>query len=588
MWDLINSCTARNCTKPSIPNSFIDEHGNTLHDKHHIADLFNKHFISIGEKLKNEIPNISIDPLENITSNGTCPRYEPTDSTELHTIIGAMKNVGGGIDSINSKIFKNTYSSIINELVHLVNICLSSGTFPEILKIAIVKPVFKSGDKNIFNNYRPISILPYISKVLEKIIHKRIMDYLTENDILCKNQFGFQKSLSTYMPILLLQERVTKAMENGKLAVAIYIDLQKAFDTVNHNILIGKCEKYGISGSALNLLKSYLTNRKQCVEYQEVRSALEDVTLGVPQGSILGPLLFLLYINDLPNACANSECLLYADDTAIIFESKNIVELQQTINDELRTLNKWLQSNQLSLNTKKTVYQLYSQTRSQISLDLKVNNDTIQLVEKVKYLGVMIDPCLNWKYHIDGITAIISRNIGVINRAKFYLDKHCLTLLYNSLVLPYINYCCLIWGFTFPSYLLKIELLQKRAIRILDNQHRIAHTAPIFRELKILKVGEIAKQQLLVLMHRKLTSSTPILLEPLFTVIDPENLRTRNRKHFVEPFTAKVYRTRVATWEGPRLWNRHIAPYFSWECVCRKSKQQLKNYTKEYFLQNLQ
>ena len=309
----------------------------------------------------------------------------------------------------------------------------------------------------------------------------------------------------TLMPILLLQERVTKAMENGKIAVAIYIDLQKAFDTVNHNILIGKCEKYGISGSALNLLKSYLTNRKQCVEYQEVRSALEDVTLGVPQGSILGPLLFLLYINDLPNACANSECLLYADDTAIIFESKNIVELQQTINDELRTLNKWLQSNQLSLNTKKTVYQLYSQTRSQISLDLKVNNDTIQLVEKVKYLGVMIDPCLNWKYHIDGITAIISRNIGVINRAKFYLDKHCLTLLYNSLVLPYINYCCLIWGFTFPSYLLKIELLQKRAIRILDNQHRIAHTAPIFRELKILKVGDIPKQQLMVLMHRKYT-----------------------------------------------------------------------------------
>ena len=246
-----------------------------------------------------------------------------------------MKNVGAGIDGIDASIFKNTYSAIINELVHLVNISLTNGTFPSALKVAVVKPVYKSGDTKLFNNYRPISILPYISKILEKIIHKRIMSYLLDANILSNCQYGFQKNRSTYMPLLLLQENITKAFEKGNMVCGIYLDLKKAFDTVDHTILIGKLVKYGFANAPLSLLKSYLTERQQCVNFNGVMSALKPVKIGVPQGSILGPLLFLLYINDFPSIDPEMKFLLYADDTAIFFESQNIDSLQFLVDKKL-------------------------------------------------------------------------------------------------------------------------------------------------------------------------------------------------------------------------------------------------------------
>ena len=475
----------------------------------------------------------------------------------------------------------------MSHLVHLVNICLENGVFPENMKIAVVKPIYKSGIHSIFCNYRPISILPYISKLLEKIMHNRLMTYLINHNILSVCQFGFQSSLSTYMPILLLQEFVTKTLEKGNIALALYIDLKKAFDTVSHDILIGKCSKYGIVENALSLIKSYITNRKQCVEFNGERSSFENINIGVPQGSILGPLLFLIYVNDLPNTCKLGQCLLYADDSVFLFESANATELQNVINHELPNICSWLQMNKLSLNTKKTVYQIYNNSRTSVKIDVKLNNDPIEAAETVKYLGVIIDPHLKWNSHIDHLTMTISRNIGIINRAKFFLDSKLLSLLYNSLVFPYINYCCLVWGFTFPTSLHKIELLQKRVIRIIANQHRLAHTEPIFKSLKLLKVYDVAKQQVLLLMHKKICLSLPPLLDELFKCTVPSNARTRNTKHFFEPFTDKLYRTRTVTWIGPRTWNNIIASQFSIQNAINMSKYQLKKFTKEHFLRHL-
>ena len=200
----------------------------------------------------------------------------------------------------------------------------------------------------------------------------------------------------------------------------------------------------------------------------------------------------------------------------------------------------------------------------------------------------MIDQNLKWNHHIDHLTAIISRNIGIMNRSKFFLDKHSLTLLYNTLVLPYINYCCLVWGFTFPTYLHRIELLQKRAVRIIENQHRLAHTGPIFQNLKLLKVQDIAKQQLILVMHRKLTSNLPVDIDFLFHILDPSLTRTRRRQHFIEPFTVKHYRSRISTWLGPRLWNSIISPRYSLNDARLLTKFNLKKVTKNHFLQCLE
>ena len=422
--------------------------------------------------------------------------------------------------------------------------------------------------------------------MLEKIIHKRIMNYLLENEILSNCQFGFQKGLSTYMPLVLLQESVTKAFESGKTTVAIYLDLKKAFDTVDNDILIEKLKLYGFQSAVLNLISSYLTDRQQCVEYDGARSNFVNINVGVPQGSVLGPLLFLLYINDMPNVCKQAKFLLFADDTVVIFENKNINRLQIDLDTELPDICEWLKANKLSLNTKKTVCQIYSNSRTEIQLNVLLNNETIPAVEKVKYLGIIIDRNLNWGLHIHQLSSMISRNIGIMNRSKFYLDKSSLKLLYNALVLPYINYCCLVWGFTFPSYIHKLILLQKRAVRIIAHEHRLANTEPIFKDLKLLKVNDIAKQQLILLMHRKLRSELPRQLNELFSFVNPGSITTRNRHHFCEPFTEKLYRTRVCSWNGPRIWNKIISPYHVIDSARELSKHRLKKIVINYLQEN--
>ena len=588
LWQILNETVRGTTSNKSLSNTFVNDNGECTSDKQDIAESFNNFFISIGEKLQQEIPSRTEDPMCYLQTQPerSFDSIRNTNSEELYNIIKQMKNVGAGLDGINANIFKHTYPAIINELVHLINICLINGVFPSALKMAIIKPVFKSGDRRIFNNYRPISILPYISKILEKIIHNRTMTFIQDSQILSSYQFGFQKSRSTYMPLLLLQENITKSLEEGKVMCGLYLDLKKAFDTVDHKILVAKLGKYGFTNSALNIIKSYLENRKQCVEYNGVRSTFKSVKIGVPQGSILGPLLFLLYINDFPNISQNIKFLLYADDTAIFFKSDQISTLQYLVDSESSHICKWLQINKLSLNTKKTVFQQYKTSNTGQNLTVRLNGIEIKEEMKVKYLGMYIDPNLKWASHIENLSITLSRNIGIINRSKYFLNKQSLLMLYNALILPYISYCCLIWGFTYPTYISKIEILQKRAVRIIDNQHRLAHSDPIFKANNILKVNDIAKHQLITVMHKKFTEELPIDIGALFTLSNPPSITTRSRRHFVETFTEKLYCTKIASWIGPRLWNSIIAPHISLIDLRASSKNCIKTYTKKCLIES--
>jgi len=276
--------------------------------------------------------------------------------------------------------------------------------------------------------------------------------------------------------------------------------------------------------------------------------------------------------------------LLYADDTAIFFESEDISSLQLLITQESTHICKWLQINKLSLNTQKTAYQLYKNSNIGSDLTIQLNGVTIKEETEVKYLGIYIDANLKWSSHIDHLSLILSRNIGIINRSKYFLNKHSLLLLYNALVLPYISYCCIVWGFTYPTYINKIEILQKRVVRIIDNQHRLAHSDPIFKTLNILKVKDIARQQLITVIHKTFNGSLATELDALFIFANTPYITTRHRRHFNEIFTEKLYRTRVASWIGPRLWNSVITPHISEMDLRVTSKDRLKKFTKERFL----
>ena len=379
------------------------------------------------------------------------------------------------------------------------------------------------------------------------------------------------------MPIMLIQDLITKAFEENEYVVGIYLDLRKAFDTVDQDILIRKLDKYGIKGSALQIIKSYLTERSQTVSVEQREAKLRDIKIGVPQGSILGPLLFILYINDLADLDVGCQFFLYADDTAIFFKHKNPEMLQGMVNSALPRIAEWLEANYLTLNASKTLFQIYTNRKTSISLNVSINGVGIKLANHIKYLGILIDADMKFTTHINGISNILSRNIGMIARIRQYVPQKQLLQLYHSLVHPYINYCCFIWGSTYASQIQKLLILQKRAMRIIEGTFPPQSANPIFKKHNILKVNEIAHLQMLLIMHRHLLNELPPAAGRLIQPTIGVNYNTRHVNHFQAQFSTKNYRLFTFACLGPKLWNNIISSTFAITDVPR-SKLVFKKY----------
>ena len=281
---------------------------------------------------------------------------------------------------------------------------LKSGHFPSELKISRVKPLFKMGDLSEFSNYRPISLLPSFSKIFEYVIFYQLFDYTCENNLLTIEQFGFRRGHSTELAAIQLVDRLTKQMVLGNGPTNIYIDLSKAFDTLDHSILLDKLSYYGICGVENLMLRTYLSNRHQYVEYNDSKSETKSISIGVPQGSILGPLLFLIYINDLPRVSRVFSMLMYADDTTLYCNINN-ANSDIILNNELCKISDWLSSNKLSLNVKKTKYMIFHTPQKRVIYPtLKLNNANIKRVSQFNFLGVVLASTLKWDKHIGHVS----------------------------------------------------------------------------------------------------------------------------------------------------------------------------------------
>ena len=584
-WNIIKELTTHCTESNKLPDTFRTSTG-LVQGTREVAEGFNSYFTSIGAELKRKINYSTQDPLKYVPNyiGTTLNQLQRTDENEIRTIVNNMRNVGSGHDRINTRIFKHTFTSIIDIIVHFMNLCLKQSTFPTLLKRAVIKPIYKTGDKQLFNNYRPISLLSVISKVLEKLIYIRLQEHLNTNKLICDNQFGFRTGMSTYMPIAVLQERIVSAFEMNSNICGIYLDLRKAFDSVDIRILLGKLQKYGICKEAHMMLKSYLSERTQCVQINDIYSSDLPINIGVPQGSILGPLLFILYVNDFPLICGeHATTLMYADDTAIFIEGDNEQLLQSRLDTLMPKVDEWFSSNQLSLNTDKTYYQIYTHQKKNFELKITLSGASIDRTKSIKYLGVFIDEDMKWKTHISKLQTILSRNVGIMSRLKYFLDSKQLLLIYNSLFLSHVNYCCLIYSNTYPSYLNGLVKLQKRALRLIDKQPRLAHTAPIFKKLKLLRIKDIGLQQMLLLLHRKLKGNLPTIIDDLFLIAHPSRTN-RNLKHFKEILSYRVYKDHTVTWTGPRLWNKVMVPFFPTLSSVPPSKYTIKRLSKLYFV----
>ena len=333
--------------------------------------------------------------------------------------------------------------------------------------MAKVLPAFKSEDPQYFVNYRPITLLPNFSKIFEKVVYNRFIEFIERLEILYCCQFGFRKNHSTALSLINLINKIAESIDRNEVTIGVFLDLSKAFDTLDHEILLNKLEHYGIRGVALDWVKSYLSERLQFVKFNHTSSSKCQIHCGVPQGSILGPLFFILYINDLHFASSLTEPLLFADDTSILYSHRDQDHLISVLNEELIKIDSWMRSNKLSVNIKKTNYVVFKSAQKKASSDLPLSFNSQILKEKnaVKFLGAYIDNCLTWKSYINHVCKKMSKSIGVIFRSRFFLTEKTLLSLYYTLVYPYISYCSTVWTSTYPTNLNRIYLLQKRAVR---------------------------------------------------------------------------------------------------------------------------
>ena len=321
-------------------------------------------------------------------------------------------------------------------------------------------------------------------------MHQRLSKFLQVCEVLFSMQFGFRTGHSTDHALISLTETIRSSLDRNNFGCGLFIDLQKAFDTVNHNILLQKLEHYGIRGSTHCWFKSYICNRKQFVSINGHSSSLSTISAGVLQGSVLGPLQFLIYINDLPNSSQFLSFFLFADDTNIYCESENLQLLIRKVNRELKKVKLWLDSNKLALNIEKTNFVIFHSPRRKLPdfKNVKIVKQYIQRCKYVKFLGVLMDEHLTWKFHITELCKKLSKTVGIFFKVRHYALLPTLVSLYNSLFLSFLSYGILVWGLTFESYLNPLLNVQKKVLRSIKFKPFSSPSTQIFQSLKVFKV----------------------------------------------------------------------------------------------------
>ena len=384
---------------------------------------------------------------------------------------------------------------ITHVLAYIFNLSLECGRVQDEIKIAKVTPIYKKGPKDEPGNYRPISVLPVLSKVFEKITNVRLIQFLESNNTFYQHQYGFRQKYSTKLSLINLSNTILKSMDEGQATLGIFIDFKKAFDTINHKILIQKLSHYGIRGAPLKWFEDYLESRYQYVQCGEITSRKMKIRCGVPQGSVLGPTLFLLYINDLPSVSNFFNFRLFADDSNLFhtFPADRTEIDANEINININKIQEWCIANKLTINSLKTKFMMIGSRRRKITLSgrLIIGEEVIEEVDEANFVGITIDKHLTWRNHIKAVNSCIRKRVGILFRLRHVVPQYTLVLLYKAFIEPQLTYGIEVWGSTYKSTLNCIFLTQKMAVRAMTFSHWQAHTRPLFRDLKILDVFDM-------------------------------------------------------------------------------------------------
>ena len=556
-WQTLKALLKKNVQKSSFPESFMCNE-KIIKKKIDIANGFNEFFINVGPNLAKKIvppkENTSIFDYLGDRNKFSMYLFNIEESEIIKTVNDCCNKTSTDCNDINMLIVKKTIKNIVIPFTYICNLSFEFGIFPDNMKTAKVIPLFKSGENNIFTNYRPVSLLPQFSKILEKLFNKRLDSFIDKYFLLTESQYGFRYSRSTALAILELMEEITDASDRRKNTIGIFIDLKKAFDTIDHSLLLQKLELYGIRGQANNWIKSYLEHRQQFVKFDDTNSEYLEVLCGVPQGSILGPKLFIMYINDICNVSKLFKFILFADDTNLFCSSDNLQQLCTDVSLELCKLDKWFAVNKLSLNVSKTNYMLFGKNKNKNCI-IKIKDKEIERVYVTKFLGVQIDDNFNWKNHIKVVTGKLAKSMSIIYRAKSKLNSSSLYTLYCSLFLPYLTYCSEIWGNTYKSNIQPIVKYQKKVIRLICNASYLEHTNPMFLNCKLLKFVDIVKLKTAIVMYKAKNCLLPKNVQNLFTSSSDCHYITRQKCNFKHKFVRTKSKSMCISVYGIKLWN---------------------------------
>ena len=535
-WELINELRGKSNSKSK--SSFLVQ-GNVIKDRRIIANEFNKYFTSVAYNLNENAlksENLPITPIPDFSTYigkrvNDSFFFEPCSHDEIKEIMSDLED--GKASDIPIRVLKSCLSTVAPYLTTFYNKFIEMGIFPDILKAGQVTPIFKKGNTQMFQNYRPVSTLPCFGKIFEKVIYTRLYKFVISKNILYENQYGFRSHHSTSQAVNYSIDKIICNIENKNHVLGIFIDLSKAFDTICHEKLLFKLENYGIRGTPLSLLRNYMTNRHQLTNFNGVKSNLLSVLYGVPQGSVLGPLLFILYINDVINCSKHGHFVMFADDTNIFVAGNSEKEAYDKAKEVLKELDLYMLSNQLHINTEKCVYMhfkpRYNHNEQRTCARVrKVGSDNqlflhgskIKQTNMARYLGIIIDENLNWDGHLEHLEEKLNSSIITIKRIKKFIPQEHYGKLYHSLFISHLTYGISAWGSVSNNKLNKIFSIQKRCVRLLfgkklnfdhaeyyktcartrsideqlaPKEYILEHTKPIFTELKLLTVHNLHK-----------------------------------------------------------------------------------------------
>lgn len=550
------------------PINTITVDGQDVSDPQIISNEFNTFFTNIASKLKEHVPFSEFaNTKQFINDRVPDPMFFNIPYISIDMVNKMLSSLdiskSTGLDEIGPRFLKLSAASIYPVIHHILNLSISQSIFPDVWKSAKVNPLFKSGSKHDVNNYRPISVLPTLSKLLEKHVHDSIMTYLNHYKLIAQAQSGFRKNHSCETALVHIIDKWLQAINDGCIVGVVLVDFKKAFDLVDHNILLQKLTLYKCSKRTLNWFKSYLFDRKQSVNLNGVMSSERNITCGVPQGSILGPLLFLLFINDLPLYISDdiSYTDMYADDTTIHNIHRSIDTVQRNLQTCLNNLENWCKLNGMILNTDKTKALLITTPHKRArltnnSLSLTFKNVFLKSSKGEKLLGVNINENLTWNDHINRIRKKLSTNLWLLSRLKWFIPLSARILFYNAYIQPHLDFCNIVWGGSNITSIHPLFIVQKRACKLIFG-HEYVSVSESLEKINCLSVSDKVILQKAKFMFKVSRGLVPTYISHMFNTELKTNtsLRSTNANNFYRPRPNLEIFKQSISYSGPSIWN---------------------------------